>query len=125
MISTRINKMAELVIHIATGELTVEKIKTAFKARLEDPDHRSGMKVLWDCSRASLSSISADEVWDLAEFNTRRAGIRGLGKSAIVVSKDVDFCVCRMFEFYASGFPWQTAVFWDLENAMRWLDEPG
>jgi len=124
MISTRINETAKLVIHIAAGELSAEKIKTAFEARLENPDYRPGMKVLWDCSRATLSSISADEVWDLAELNTRRANIRGLGKSAIVVSKDVDFGVGRMFEFYACGLPWQTAVFRDLESAMHWLDDP-
>lgn len=125
MISTRINQIAGLVIHIATGELSVEKIKAALEARLKNPDHRRGMRVLWDCSRASLSSISADEVRDLAEFNTRRADMRGLGRSAIVVSKCVDFGVARMFEFYACCLPWQTAVFWDLESAMRWLAAPG
>ena len=124
MISTRINQTAETVIHIAAGELSVEKIRTAFAARLEHPDYRPGMKVLWDCSKATLSSMSADEIWELAEFNNRRADTRGMGKSAIVVSKDGDFGVGRMFEFYACGLPWETAVFRDLESAMRWLEEP-
>ena len=124
MISTCIDRTKGLVTHTGSGELSAEEITKAFKARLENQDYRTGMKVLWDCSGATLSSLSTQGVRQLVALNARHADDRGEGMTAIVVSRDVDYGVGRMFEIHAYDLPWHTTVFRDLESAMRWLGCP-
>ncbi len=121
MVSTVIDRTKGLVTHTGTGSLSVEEITKAFEARIENPDFRTGMKVLWDFSGATLSSLSTSGVRRLVGLNTKHADARGGGMSAIVVSRDVDYGICRMFETLAQDLPWRTTVFRDLESAMRCL----
>jgi hypothetical protein len=124
MITTCFDYARGLVTHTGTGDLSVEEIANAFEARLENPDFRRGMHVLWDCRWATISSLSTQDVEQLIKFNSRHVNARGAGDSAIVLSKAVDYGIGRMFEFYACGLPWRTAVFRDLESAIRWLGSP-
>jgi hypothetical protein len=124
MVSMHIDRTTGLVTHTGTGEMSIDEIKTAFEARLENPDFRPGMRVLWDCRKATISALSTGGIQGLIAFNIRHADARGEGMSAIVVSKDVDFGVGRMFEAHAQDLPWQTKIFRDLESATQWLSGP-
>ncbi len=124
MVKTLIDSAAGLVIHTTTGDMSVEEIETAIEARLESPEFRPGMKVLWDFRGAAISSLTTQGVQDLLAFNIQKAGARGGGKSAMVASEDAAYGIARMFEAYAQDLPWHTMVFRDLGSAMQWLNEP-
>jgi hypothetical protein len=121
MIRTRIDRTAGLVTHTGTGDLSDLEIEVAFRTRFEDPDYRSGMKVLWDCRQASISALSEDGIRRLVATNLKYRDARGSGMSAIVVSHDVDYGVVRVFQAYADQLPWEMMVFRDLEEAVGWL----
>ena len=125
MISTCIDRTAGLVIHTATGELTLDEITEAFEARLKHRDFRPGMNVLWDYRRATISSLSTQDVQQLVAFNQRIASARGGGLSAIVAPKDVDYGISRMFQIHSQDLPWHTMVFRNLESALEWFSDPG
>jgi hypothetical protein len=121
MICTQIDGTAGLVTHTGTGDLTLEEMVAAFEERLHHPGFRPGMKILWDCREASFATLSNDQIQRLIEHNGRLQNARGGGMSAIVVSRDLDYGIGRVFQAYADGLPWDTMVFRDLESAMAWL----
>ena len=110
--------------HTATGDISVKEITNALAARLQDPDYRPGMRVLWDCRNGNISALSTAEIERLIAFNSQHANARGGGVSAIVVSRDVDYGICRMFLAYADSLPWPSSVFRDFEDAILWLSCP-
>ena len=124
MIRISIDGAAGLVTHMGSGAVSIGEIEAAFEARLENPDFRPGMKVLWDCREASISTLSADGIHRLIGFNDRYKDARGDGMSAIVVSGDLDYGIGRMFQAYAHDLPWETMVFRDFNSAIQWLSDP-
>jgi hypothetical protein len=45
------------------------------------------------------------------------------GKTAILVARDLDFGVARMFQVFAEGIAVEFEVFRDVESAYAWLAE--
>ncbi len=121
MISTRIHSTMGLVTHRGSGDLSISEIEEAFEARLQDPEYCAGMRVLWDCRESHIANFSAAELTGLVKYNADHQESRGGGRSAIVVSRDADYGVGRMFQSYAEQLPWETMLFRDLNSAMRWL----
>ena len=121
MISMRIDRSAGLVSYTCSGDITVEDFETAFEQRLEEPNFRPGMKVLWDCRNASISTLSNEKIQRIIEHNAKFQAARGDGMSAIVVSRDLDYGICRVYQPYTDGLPWDTMVFRDLAGALDWL----
>jgi hypothetical protein len=79
------------------------------------------MTVLWDVRDATIVHLSTDDLQALARFSHELRSVRGGGRAAILVSRDADFGVARMFQAYADAFPWETMVFRDLVETIEWL----
>jgi hypothetical protein len=109
------------VTHTAQGQLSLDEIRGAFRAALENPAYRRGMTVLWDVREATIAHLSAEDLRTLARFSHELRSVRGGGRAAILVSRDADFGVARMFQLYADVFPWETMVFRDLGETIEWL----
>ena len=121
MIRTQVDRAAGVVTHTGTGAISIEEVEAALCARLEDQDFRPGMKVLWDCRDASISSLSAAEMRRLISYHTKHKDDRGGGMTAIVVPRDSDYGTARMLQTYADDLPWETMVFRDLASALMRL----
>jgi hypothetical protein len=121
MIDTNVDSSAGLVTHVATGDVSVDEIEVAFEAALGNQSFRPGMSVLWNMCDATVSSMSKADVERLVRFNMKYKEKRGGGRSAIVVSRNVDFGIARMFQLHGDELPWQTRVFTLPEAAIRWL----
>ena len=122
MISTCINATTNLVTHTGNGEISACEIRAAFKARIDDPKYRSGMRVLWDFRSATISQLRTEELRELVVLNRLHVRERGSGMAAIVVTKDADYGVCRMFMFLSDDLPWRTVICRDVETAMLCLN---
>jgi len=83
------------------------------------PDYRPGMDTIYDCRRADFSQVTASDLRDLAEYLAPR--VAGPARRAIVVDRDVEYGVARMWMVYAERAPQERRVFRRLEEARRWL----
>jgi hypothetical protein len=130
VVTTHVDEAAGFATHTATGDLTLDEIGEAFEALLEDPAFKPGLPVLWDLREASITSLSNLEIQQLLKLNAKRKDARGSGRAAILVSKEVDYGIARMFQVYAEELPWETMVFRDFSQAEPWVtgrlvpDEP-
>jgi hypothetical protein len=95
-----------------------------------DPRFRPGMAALFDARQASLGEFSGDELRRvLSAIDSRPASLVLGVRWAIVVSREIDFAVSRMFEGLSGHLPVEIHVFRSYETARAWIeggeDEPG
>ena len=79
--------------------------------------------ILWDLTAADLSTITNDDIQEIARragaFSSKRKG----GRSAFVCGHDLAYGLSRAFEAYTmiDELPFQVQVFRDLDDAREWL----
>jgi hypothetical protein len=124
-IETRIDRSADIRIHTASGELTFDELRATLQALYSSPDFRPEQHVLWDLREAVLTRFSLAEVRDIADLVAEHRGTADPARAALVVSRDVDYGMARMFEqVLAGGSETNVRVFRDLQEAMAWITEP-
>lgn len=103
-----------------TGALTLDEI-----VRLVDEhDWERAPRVLWDLRNLEEAPRTSPELRlaaDLLEEAHRR--LEG-GRTAIVVARDLDFGLARMFQAFADGAGVRYEIFRDREAALAWLLDP-
>jgi hypothetical protein len=122
-ISTRIDIAADVRVRTVNGKLTFAELRDALESVYAQPDYRPDQSVLWDLRNAVLTAFSAEEVRAVADLVRMRWGTQGAPKAALVVCRDADFGMARMFEMQLGL--WGTGeirVFRDMDEAMAWLD---
>ncbi len=113
----------DLTIHTVTGDLSVQDV-------CDELDYYySGhftMLILWDVTRADLSSWQKDDIIYLARKVKKYSHLRRDGKTAIVLLRDVDFGISRMYQTYADveKIDFEINVFRDVNEAKQWLGVP-
>jgi len=106
----------------ATGPTGFEDLKTALKAMTEAPDFRPGADIIWDFRKVESEALSADQLREMVAFVAGIADVRGINyKVAIVVERNVDFGLARMYEVFADDLPCELRVFRDLADAANWM----
>jgi hypothetical protein len=105
----------------ARGIIDADVIKKAFMAIVSHPEFAPGLPAVWDFRAADMARLSLAEMHDVHRFVLRRATERGFARSAVLVSRDVDFGVGRMLEVVVSGGPVAFRVFRDTMAADSWL----
>ena len=119
-IETKIYEEKDLTIQTASGPLTVQD--ACDKLDRYYAGHAT-MLILWDITRADLSSWQADQIISLVKKAKGYSHLRAGGKTAIVISKDLNFGISRMFQSYAENdkIEFEIKVFRDIEKAKEWL----
>jgi len=79
-------------------------------------------RVLWDLSNASVASITADHVSQIAYLSLENEDVMKGGKTAVVASKDIDFGLARSFEAQTAGEQRDLMVFRTYKEAAEWLE---
>lgn len=121
-ISKMTDRSKGLTIFTATGELTFADQIAALKDFYEGNPTKNE---LWDMRKITGSRISSEELRQVTLFTKRYEQRRQGGKSALVMTTDLDFGLGRMSDALAESeqLPWKIRAFRSMEKALEWLDE--
>lgn len=119
-IEVTIDKDKNLITRTFTGQIPGEDIITNMKETAKHPDHHPGMKSLNDLREFVPVSDSSD-VRRIAEYLMANVAEREGLRAAIVVSRTVDYGMARMLQALADTPSFSIAVFYDIDEAKRWL----
>ena len=120
-ISYRIDVERNLVLTTASGTLTDDDV-LQLKARLvRDPDFRPGMKELSDIRNITRLDVTADGIQAMVEQDQRDRAVVASHRLALVVSKDLDFGMARMYQTLTESTMKNVGVFRDIDKANAWL----
>jgi hypothetical protein len=118
-----VDQEANLVRVVVTGAFSIADGHRVVQAIVDAPGFRSGMDSLVD-SRDATTDYSAAAVRTAAPFPSQSEK-RGEGyRTAVVVSRVVDFGMGRMAQAWTEDRPFESRFFFDYEEAEEWLKEP-
>jgi hypothetical protein len=121
-ISTHIDKNNKIRSHKVEGELTLDGVKEQLNKIYSSTDFESDMNVIWDLREAGFSSMDASGVRSVMEYVSRNWGESGKSKGALVVSRDLDFGLSRMYEMLMESVSTnEIRVFKDIDEAKIWI----
>lgn len=104
----------------AHGSVTFDEVVQAGGVATSLPGYQLGMSALWDFRDGDLTRLDREAFERLAEVVGAAPGRLG-AKIAIVVVKDVDYGIARMWQVYGEDAPQQREIFRDMEKAQAWL----
>jgi len=121
-VTTNADHDKQLTIHTVTGEPSFEEGMAAFKQFWEG---KPTQNVLWDFRKASLARLSSEETEAMINYIQQHAEKRSGGKTAILVSKDLEYGISRMARTFAElkNIPFEMEIFRSIEEAIQWLGE--
>ena len=110
MIETTVDDQHDLIIHSCSGSLTEKEFLDAIQSYYEKNPTRN---VIWNFSKASLADIPSDFVRRSSEVVKRLGVARRNGKSAVIVSSDLEYGMARMFQIMTNSgeIPFTIKVF--------------
>ncbi len=101
-----------------TGVLNMEDCRAATMALWKNSDW-AGLAIVWDFRNAQLD-VSGPEAFELAQFANSRQPSPAPVRGAIVVARDVDYGMARIFGAYRERSATDVQVFRDFDAAVRW-----
>jgi hypothetical protein len=123
-ISTHIDTEKQIRTHNVHGMLNVNELTRQLREIYSSPEYDPDMNVIWDLRKADFSAIEASEVTSFMEFVSKHWGQGGKSKGALVVSRDLDYGMSRMYEMLMEGATTSTiTVFKNIDEAKKWLEE--
>ena len=111
----------DLMIHTIIGSVTFEQMREQISV-LYRAEHVA-LNVMWDFTQGSLEAIGTPDLLSIVPLVKSFGGVRAGGKSAIIVSGDLEFGLARMLEALAEGNQLEhtISVFRTREEADIWL----
>jgi hypothetical protein len=108
-----------------SGPATLESFLEMNAALLSDPRFRAGMLILVDHSDLDVTPLLQDEVASIG-YNIARRGEHFAGTvAAIVCGTREAFGLLRIAQAHAAPSPLRSEVFYDRDEALRWLRMQG
>jgi len=121
-IETTLDMETGVRCHKVVGDLSFAELRAELSALYAQPDFEVDTHVLWDLTEGHLTSFSADEIRQMADFVSGNWGKSGRSRAALVVAQEVDFGLSRMYSaLLDTRTKSQVRVFRDLELALHWL----
>jgi hypothetical protein len=120
-ISLSVDALRDLTVFTVEGELSFEEQVEVLRIFYGgDPT----TNVLWDFRNITGNRIQSEEASEIVSFIKRNEAKRPSGKTALVVSTDLDFGLSRVSQAYgeSEGLPWEIRAFRSMESAYRWID---
>ena len=119
-IDVSIDEKRHLVHRTVEGAVSMDEIIANLEKTLLHPDYRIGMKDLTDL-RDYVHQSGSEDMRRLAQYIISRSNAAGDFKSALVVSETVTYGMLRMLQIQLDSLPSEIAIFYDLDEAERWL----
>jgi len=119
-IDVKIDEKRNLTVFTATAPLSSQEICDELDRYFSG---RYTRLVLWDLTRAKNPSWSDADIknvaWKVKQYSHLRKG----GKTAYVVTGDLDFGISRMYQTYADieNVEFEIKIFRDIKKARKWL----
>ena len=123
-LNTVIDKKIGLLIRTVTGELTFEEIKSSYETLLSNPDFQKDMHVIWDLRDADSSKFEREDIIRIARYFEAHLKDRADYKAAVVVSRDLEYDLTKVYQVAAADLPAKIGIFRSLEEAKKWVTEP-
>ena len=119
-VETKIDLKRNLTVKTVSGNPSFEESMTAFREFYEGPVTKY---VLWDFNNAHFSSLTTDHIEAILDYIQQHAPKRAGGKTAILISKDLEYGMSRMAMALSEvkGIPFKMGVFRSMTEAERWL----
>ena len=113
-----------LTLFTVVGEADAHEILTSVLAFLRESPTQ---QVLWDIRGGQLTTLSTNDLKMIVDHAGPFTDVRAGGQTAIVVAREVDFGLCRMFQAFAemAELPFALLVARDIDEAGRWLGSGG
>ena len=117
-VATSIDSETGARMHVVTGELTPEELLGALGGIYSRDEYRPGACALWDLRGAELHKFSKQDIRLIADFVTKNRGAPPGTCAALVVARDLDFGLARMYEqMLTASTDVRVMVFRDLDEA--------
>lgn len=123
-ITFRIDKESGVVYTTINGHASTDEIIEGLRNFMNHPDFKPGLNGIADLRNSDLDTFSAD-VQRIADLLIEYRNKIGPSRTAVLVSKDVTFGMTREFQVFAGQSSVETAIFRDMEEAVRWLEAGG
>lgn len=119
---TTFDRKANLRMHKVDGKLDKDillaKLNEIYSMSEYDPD----MNVLWDIREADLSSFNFTEVATIKELAGSFWGTAGKSKAALIVSRDVEYGLTRMYStLLKNKTNSEVYIFRNYDEALAWI----
>jgi hypothetical protein len=99
------------------GDLTLEEIAELIEAN----DWGARPLLLWDLRNLKEAPARSQDLRSAAAMLGQARQLFEGGRAAIVVTRDLDFGMARMFQVFAEGTGVEYQVFRELDPAIAWL----
>jgi len=120
---TEIDYQSQIRKHRVIGSITYEGLKSYLLKLYEASDFDASLHSLWDFSHAEgIDNLTPEEVRALVLLVGTRWKSTLRVRSALVVSRELEYGLARMYEIQLSATSDnEIRVFKDLEEATRWV----
>lgn len=121
-ITTQVDHDRQLTIHTVSGNPSFEEGMEVFKSFYEKHPTRN---LLWDLRNANLQQISSKDLEEFVHYVKLHSEARTGGKTAFVVSRDLEFGLLRMVDAYSefAKIPFNLMTFRSMDEATQWLEK--
>jgi len=124
-IKTEINQKKNVRVHIVSGQFDVEVLFESLTEMYSSLPLHADMNVLWDLrATEGIGSLATGQLDKIISLVGNKWGAGGKNKAALVVSRQVDFGLARLYEQELENqTPGRIRVFKDIKKAVRWIDQ--
>jgi hypothetical protein len=113
----------KLTVFTGEGEISYSETWETMSRDYRSIHPSTTRNVLWDLRNASVASITASQVTELANLSDSYSKQRGGGKTAVVVSQDINFGIAKEFEGQSMCLSRELVVFREIDKAYKWIEE--
>ena len=124
-VETTFEKKSNVRIHTLTGAFEFDALLSTLEDIYGDPDFDPELNSVWDLTGvAGVQLITPDQMKELVIYVSSQRSQYEAIKTALVVSKKIDFGIARVYELsMKSDTNNEVMVFKDLDKAMEWIQE--
>jgi hypothetical protein len=120
IVTTFVDKNSSVMIHTVTGEITFEEVKSSYETLRAHPNYQEDIFTIWDIRDADASKFDSQDVIRLARYFETQIKNRTKYKVAVIVSRDLEYGLSRMYQVATADLPAKIGIFINLEDAKIW-----
>ena len=107
-----------------SGDARVDQFEKLLDSMLSHEQWNPGISILHDHSDLNAGPLTVNEIKDIANMCVKRSDRIGEARCAVVVSRDLEFGLARMWATYVEG-RWQASarIFRSRNEAIDWLTD--